>query len=165
MTAGDLEQVLSWRNHPDVRSFMYSQHEISLDEHTSWFFNASKDPKRHLNIFEADNIPRGFFQIYQSPIGNAADWGFYLAPDAPKGTGRELGKAAIRYAFETLKLHKVCGQALAYNERSIKFHQKLNFKKEGVLRKQFFNGKQYHDVVCFGLLVTEWQKKPFRRLC
>jgi UDP-4-amino-4,6-dideoxy-N-acetyl-beta-L-altrosamine N-acetyltransferase len=53
-------------------------------------------------------------------------------------------------------LHKLCGQALAFNERSIRFHQNLGFRREGVLRQQHFDGEQYHDVVCFGLLASEW---------
>ena len=86
-----------------------------------------------------------------------ADWGFYAAPDAPKGTGRQLGKAVQYYVFVQAGLHKLCGQALVYNERSIRFHQSLGFQQEGILREQHFDGQNYHDVVCFGLLASEWQ--------
>lgn len=156
MTEDDLEQVLSWRNHPDVRRYMYSQHEISQEDHAQWFSRASQVPGRHLLLFEMNRTQRGFFQIHQISSGGIADWGFYAAPDAPKGTGRALGKAALRYAFETLGLHKLCGQALAFNERSIHFHLSLGFQREGFMRQQHFDGEQYHDVVCFGLLASEW---------
>jgi len=33
---------------------------------------------------------------------------------------------------------------------------RLGFQREGVLRQQHFDGQQYHDVVCFGLLANEW---------
>jgi len=157
MTAADLETVLAWRNHPEVRRYMYTQHEISLDEHTHWFEKASKNPERHLLLFESASTPHGFISIDQIAPGGIADWGFYAAPDAPKGTGRHLGQAAMRYAFTEAGLHKLCGQALAYNERSIRFHQSLGFQQEGLLRQQHFDGQRYHDVVCFGLLATEWQ--------
>lgn len=156
MTERDLEQVLSWRNHPEVRSYMYSQHKITLEEHTRWFSRAMQDPKRHLLIFEINGTPRGFFQINHVANGGIADWGFYAAPDAPQGTGRELGKSALQYAFETLGLHKLCGQALAFNKRSIHFHLSLGFQREGCLRQQHFDGEQYHDVECFGILASEW---------
>jgi UDP-4-amino-4,6-dideoxy-N-acetyl-beta-L-altrosamine N-acetyltransferase len=155
MTERDLEQVLLWRNHPDVRRYMYSQHVISLDEHARWFSGASQDPGRHLLVFDINRTPRGFLQINQIASGGIADWGFYADPDAPKGTGRALGDAALRYAFDTLGLHKLCGQALAFNERSIHFHLSLGFQREGFLRQQHFDGEQYHDVVCFGLLASE----------
>lgn len=158
MCEEDLERVLSWRNHPEVRRYMYTQHEISLDEHVRWFAQASQNPKRHLLVFEIDAKPLGFINIHQIASGGIGDWGFYVAPDAPKGTGQALGQAVMRYAFEVAGLHKLCGQALVFNERSIRFHVKLGFQREGVLRQQYFDGQQYHDVVCFGLLANEWHQ-------
>lgn len=158
MTEGDLEQVLSWRNHPDVRRYMYTQHEISLEEHTRWFARASQDPERHLLLFEIDATPLGFINIHRIASGGIADWGFYAAPDASQGTGCALGKAALRYAFEAVRLHRVCGHVLAFNERSIRFHLHLGFQREGHLRQHHFDGQHYHDVVCFGLLASEWRQ-------
>lgn len=154
----DLEQVLAWRNHPEVRRYMYTQHEISLAEHTRWFNKASQDQSRHLLVFEVSGCPRGFASIHQIDVGGAADWGFYVAPEAPKGTGSALGRAVMQYAFETTGLHKLCGQALAFNDRSIRFHLRMGFQREGVLRQQHFDGQQYHDVICFGLLSSEWRQ-------
>lgn len=156
MDETDLEQVLTWRNHPEIRRFMYTQHEITLEEHTRWFESAAIDPDRYLLMFEINTTPVGFINIHRVASGGIADWGFYAAPDAPKGTGSALGKAALRYAFEEAELHKLCGQALAFNERSIHFHLNLGFQREGTLRHQHFDGQQYHDVVCLGLLASEW---------
>jgi UDP-4-amino-4,6-dideoxy-N-acetyl-beta-L-altrosamine N-acetyltransferase len=152
----DLERVLRWRNHPEVRRYMYTQQEISLDEHRKWFERTLQDKKKHLLIYESGGEPLGFLNIGELARGHIADWGFYVAPDAPKGTGRQLGTAGVRHAFEDLQLHKLCGQALAFNERSVRFHQSLGFRQEGVLRDQHFDGERYHDVVCFGLLRHEW---------
>jgi UDP-4-amino-4,6-dideoxy-N-acetyl-beta-L-altrosamine N-acetyltransferase len=157
MTREDLERVLDWRNHEEVRRYMYTQHEISLVEHTRWFERASLDASRHLLVFESDAVPLGFINIHQIAAGGVADWGFYTAPDAPQGTGRQLGQAALKYAFSHAGLHKICGQAIAYNKRSIKFHLNLGFQQEGILREQHFDGQRYHDVVCFGLLASDRQ--------
>lgn len=156
MTGHDLERVLAWRNHPDVRQYMYTQHEIGLDEHTRWFERASQDPRKHLLIFELDQVPLGFVNFSLTSTPGVADWGFYAAPEAPKGSGRHMGHAALSYAFGQIALHKVCGQALAYNDRSIRFHLTQGFRQEGILRDQHFDGRSYHDVVCFGLLTSEW---------
>jgi|SRR3990167_730836 len=157
MRRDDLELVLSWRNHPDVRRYMYSQHEISLEEHQRWFEQSVNNPSRHLLIFDLDGVPLGFISFNRLASSGVADWGFYAAPFAPKGSGRQLGRAALNHAFTELGLQKVCGQALAYNERSIKFHRDLGFQQEGILREQHFDGEQYQSVVCFGLLRREWQ--------
>lgn len=156
METRDLQQVLGWRNHPEIRRHMYTQHPISLEEHGRWFEKKSADPDYHLLVFEVDATPLGFINIHQIASGGIADWGFYAAPDAPKGTGRQLGQAALHYAFVTSGLHKLCGQVLAFNASSIKFHRNLGFTQEGILRQQHFDGQHYHDVVCFGLLASEW---------
>jgi UDP-4-amino-4,6-dideoxy-N-acetyl-beta-L-altrosamine N-acetyltransferase len=159
MLESDLEQVLSWRNHPDIRRYMYTQHEITLAEHTHWFNKAVNSLDHHLLVFELDNVALGFVNINNRSDGNIAEWGFYVAPNSEKGTGKRLGITALDYAFNTLKLHKICGQALAHNTPSVKFHMRLGFVQEGVLRDQYFNGQNYEDVIHFGLLADEWKIK------
>lgn len=156
MTDADVTTVLEWRNHPDVRRSMFTQHEIGLEEHSRWFERSAHDPRRHLLIYEAQGVPRGFVSLIVADHPNVADWGFYTAPDAPRGTGRAMGQHALDHAFSALGLHKICGQALAQNERSIGFHRALGFQQEGVLRDQHFDGRNYHAVICFGLLAQEW---------
>jgi UDP-4-amino-4,6-dideoxy-N-acetyl-beta-L-altrosamine N-acetyltransferase len=156
MSSDDLQLVLLWRNHPDIRNFMYSNHIISLEEHKRWFKNVSEDDNKRLLIFETQESPMGFVQFSQKCGTPVADWGFYTAPMAPKGIGQRLGHAALNYAFQHINLHKVCGQALAFNEASIRFHNRMAFTQEGVLRDQHFDGEVYHDVICFGLLQSEW---------
>ena len=158
MKESDLDLVLTWRNHPKVRRFMYSQHEISVEEHANWFARVSQDPSMHILVFEVNRTPLGYINIVQIAIRGVADWGFYLAPDAPKGTGRALGQAGLRYAFETAGITKLCGQALAHNQRSIRFHLNLGFQREGVLRQHHFDGQAHHDVVCFGLFARDWYR-------
>lgn len=157
MQYGDLERVLIWRNQPDVRRYMYTQHEITMGEHSRWFDRVSQDDKRHLLIYQEGDIPLGFVQISEINLGRMAEWGFYVAPDAPKGMGFRLGNAALYYAFSRLSLHKLCGEAIGFNQRSIRLHQKLGFAHEGTLAEHFFDGNQYHDIWCFGYLASDWQ--------
>ena len=159
MLESDLEQVLSWRNHPNIRRYMYTQHKITLEEHIAWYQNTCNKPERHMLVFEINNEPAGFANINKSASINIADWGFYVAPGSVKGTGKKLGISVLNYAFKFLKLHKICGQALSYNIPSVNFHTGLGFLQEGVLRDQFFDGHRYYDIVHFGLLANEWKIK------
>lgn len=159
----DLPTVLIWRNHPSVRSFMFSQHEITSEEHRAWFERTSGDPTRRLLIVEDGEGPLGFVQFSDVVVAGIADWGFYARPDAPKGTGRRLGTAALDYAFTELRLHKVCGQAITANEASIAMHRRLGFVEEGILRDQKYVNGTYHSLICFGLLKHEWRGMPQNR--
>ena len=156
MQISDLDMVLFWRNQPDVRRYMLTQHEISLEEHREWFAKNTENSSRSLLIIEENGVALGFVQFNKLGSGVVADWGFYTSPSAPKGTGYKIGITSLNYAFITLKLHKVCGQALAFNLKSIQLHQKLGFHKEGVLRQQHHLNGAYQDLICFGLLRKEW---------
>ena len=159
MDAGDLSMVLAWRNHPDVRRHMFTRHEIGLEEHQHWFRVAREDPRQHLFVFEIRGVPQGVVTFKRLGSGAVADWGFYASPAAPAGTGKLLGHAALTHAFGQLQLHKVCGQALTENQRSIRLHMSLGFAQEGVLREQHFDGVQYQHIICFGMLGREWQSR------
>lgn len=156
MNFHDLSMVLAWRNHKDIRRYMFTQHEIGLEEHRIWFANAQSDSARRLLIVEDANSPFGYVQFRNVATGGIADWGFYVRPGAPRGCGRQLGIAALNHAFHTLNLHKVCGSAIDSNLASIALHNRLGFVREGVLRDQCVVGLEYHNTICFGLLAHEW---------
>ena len=156
MTEDDLLMVLEWRNHSDVRRFMFSPHKITLAEHSEWFAIASHDTTRRLLIVEISKQALGFVQFSQVVEGATADWGFYVSPGAPKGSGRMLGVAALNYAFDTLKLKKVSGQVISSNQPSIAFHQRMGFALEEVLPKKQLNNGTYCSLHCFEMLATDW---------
>ncbi|SFR45025.1 UDP-4-amino-4,6-dideoxy-N-acetyl-beta-L-altrosamine N-acetyltransferase [Pseudidiomarina maritima] len=153
----DLPMIRSWRNDISVRRFMYTTHEISEKEHVDWYNRIVSDPSIKIFIYEENGKPLGFLNFTSTRTEDVANWGFYLNPEAPKGTGHRFGKSAISFGFNQLKLHKICGEALAFNERSVKFHRSLGFVEEGQLREQHFDGSKFHDVICFGLLSRDAQ--------
>jgi UDP-4-amino-4,6-dideoxy-N-acetyl-beta-L-altrosamine N-acetyltransferase len=163
MTFSDLPMVLAWRNHSKVRRYMFTQHEISLEEHTSWFELAVEDQSRRMLIIHDQESPIGYVQFSSVKTGGIADWGFYTRPDAKKGSGQKLGIAALDHAYGVLNLHKVCGQAIVSNQTSIRFHEHLGFKREAELREHKRINDQYHTLICFGLLASEWQSDPYRK--
>jgi UDP-2,4-diacetamido-2,4,6-trideoxy-beta-L-altropyranose hydrolase/UDP-4-amino-4,6-dideoxy-N-acetyl-beta-L-altrosamine N-acetyltransferase len=157
MTEADLDDVRAWRNAPAVRASMYSQYEIDEQEHLKWFLRCAADRHRHLLIVERDGARLGFVQIRETAVA-VAEWGFYVVPGAPKGSGFAVCTAALGHAFRELGLYKLCGQVIATNEKSAMLHRKLGFTQEGTLRRQHFSGRDYVDVLCFGLLSSEFSK-------
>lgn len=154
----DLDLLLEWRNSVQVRQFMYSTHEINRDEHFRWYESVRSADDRYPRIFTLAGKPVGFVNIGPVRAGGVADWGFYTAPDAPRGTGRKMGECALDFAFSELQLHKICGEALSANEASRNYHRRLGFRQEGELKDNHFDGSNYHNVICFGLTINEWRK-------
>ena len=156
MVRSDLPLVLEWRNHISVRSYMYSQHEIGAEEHESWYEKSMRNSNHHLLIFEYAKEPIGFVKFAQIENTKDADWGFYAAPHARVGTGRQLGYTALCFGFEKLGLLKINGQALNHNERSIKMHLALGFKQRSSEEDTYYDGKEYHQIVTFSILRDDW---------
>jgi|APSaa5957512622_1039677.scaffolds.fasta_scaffold17743_3 UDP-4-amino-4,6-dideoxy-N-acetyl-beta-L-altrosamine N-acetyltransferase len=160
MEQKDLDKVRHWRNHPEIRKYMFSKNEILPEEHQKWFERTTQSKLKTLLIYTHRNQPMGFVQFSSNKSKNSfADWGFYTAPLAPKGTGTKMATLALDFAFEQLKAHKVFGEVLDYNTGSIKFHLKIGFIQEGVLRDHHYDENGYSSVYCFGLMHHEWIKK------
>lgn len=157
MEERDLQSVLAWRNHPEVRRYMFNSGEIAWSEHVAWFAAASTNPRKHLLVFESDGVLLGFINFSESASGGIAEWGFHAAPDAPKGTGKHMLGLALIHGFTQLGLHKISAQVLQGNPRSLVLHRQLGFSEEGCLREQHGDGTSYQSVYCFGLLQREWQ--------
>lgn len=157
LVEADLPQVLTWRNDAVVRAAMFSAGLVQPEEHQCWFDANSREAGRTLLIYEADGQARGFVSFATSRHPRVADWGFYAAPGAPRGTGRALGRAALDHAFGALGLHKVCGEVLESNPRSIALHRALGFVQEGTRAGHHFDGTRFQAVFCFGLLARQWR--------
>lgn len=156
MSENDLEYVLAWRNHPDIRRFMLSPHEITIAEHRAWFDRASRDETRALLVIEEGGQPRGCVLFSGVQKNSAADWSFYSAPGNPAGSGTRICSTALDFAFSELKLHKAAGQVLDFNRASIRLHQRLGFTQEGILREHSLINGVHHNLLCFGILSNEW---------
>jgi UDP-4-amino-4,6-dideoxy-N-acetyl-beta-L-altrosamine N-acetyltransferase len=159
MVDDDLERVLAWRNHPDVRHNMYSQQVISLESHQSWWAGTKALPSSQYLIFEVDSQPLAAVNFTEiSPTDGTAFWGFYTGPEAPKGTGTKLGFAALDYGFSDLGLHKLCAEVLAYNAASLGFHRMLGFSEEGLFKAQKKVNGIYEDVHRLAIFTQDWAK-------
>lgn len=128
MHEGDLDDVLAWRNHADVRRWMYQQAEISRDVHEAWFARCSTDPSQRLLIVEEADAPLGFVR-FSGICDGEAEWGFYKVPAAPPGSGMRMGFAALVHGFQRLGLERITACVLEGNQRSIHFHRKLGFRQ------------------------------------
>jgi UDP-4-amino-4,6-dideoxy-N-acetyl-beta-L-altrosamine N-acetyltransferase len=154
----DLKLILPWRNALTVRQAMFTQHEISWDEHQAWFHRMQADESKQWFLFlDYENVPSAvvsFVSIDQ--VQKLAFWGFYTDPDARPGTGTRMSLDALDKAFFELGLRKLNAEVLASNLCSLEMHKKIGFIEEGRFRDHFFDGESNVDVFRFGILYEEW---------
>jgi RimJ/RimL family protein N-acetyltransferase len=74
-----------------------------------------------------------------------------------QGYASEAIKLVLNYYFRELRYQKCTVHVYAFNEASLKLHQKLGFQQEGRLRRMIFTNGVYHDEVIFGMTAKEFQ--------
>lgn len=73
-----------------------------------------------------------------------------------KGYGTDAIRLILGYGFRELNLHRITSSTISYNVRSIKVHEKVGFKREGIERERVQREGQRYDVIHFGILRPEW---------
>jgi UDP-4-amino-4,6-dideoxy-N-acetyl-beta-L-altrosamine N-acetyltransferase len=154
----DLDMVLSWRNSDRVRSYMYTDHFITLEEHRAWFARTRAAEFPTTLIFEFRGMPTGLKSFSQiDTYNNRCYWGFYLGEsELPRGCGTAMGFLALEYIFELHNFRKVCAEAFAFNEGSIKYHTRLGFTEEGRFIKHVIKNDHYEDIISFAVFRDSW---------
>lgn len=70
------------------------------------------------------------------------------------GIGKELVKYLIDWAKEGNVIKKINLRVREDNERAIKLYEKLGFKKEGVITRDFCVGGKYYSSISMGLEIN-----------
>lgn len=158
----EIELMRTWRNDPDVRSKMYTQHEISPAEHRAWWEKTRARADCQYFMFENRSTSLGIVGFSQiDPVNSNCFWAFYAAPGAPRGTGSQMEFLALEHVFNDLHLRKLSCEVLAFNAPVVRLHHKFGFTTEGVFRQHYKGADGYVDIVRLGLLAEEWgEKRP-----
>ena len=163
----DESQLLAWRNDPDVARYMYSEHIIGAEEHRAWFRSARSDPRRLYWIIQCDGADVGLANLYDiSEAHSRCSWAFYLGSANLRGRGVGSGVEALilDYVLQEGRYQKLYCEVLASNEAVIAMHMAFGFRQEGRLRSHIQKGSNRVDVVCLGILETEWREQRAQAL-
>ncbi|RKX27383.1 MAG: UDP-4-amino-4,6-dideoxy-N-acetyl-beta-L-altrosamine N-acetyltransferase [Candidatus Zixiibacteriota bacterium] len=136
LTDAEIPMVLRWRNHPLVRKVMFSDHEISLDEHLAWWKKTCDDSIRQDLLFYYNGQPRGVIYFFDIDlVEQRCHWGFYLDSEQLSGSSEQLKiwlaleQSAINYAFETLAVQSLICETFEFNRAVHQIHKKFGFKE------------------------------------
>ena len=138
------EMILKWRNHPDIRKWMYNQDEITLDEHLSFIdsLKSRKDKLYFLVKKEEEFI--GVIDFTQLVDKESVYMGIYSNPNI-NGNGKILLNKIIDYSFNNLKVKRVFSEVFAENDKAYNLYKKFNFK---AISEKIVNNKK---VICMKL--------------
>lgn len=162
MELTDKDMVRHWRNLDEVSRYMYTDHQITPEEHEKWLESTLRDPSKLYWIIGYEGADVGVANLYDvDPRNRRCCWAFYIAD--PNMRGRAIGGfveyAVLEHVFENLKLHKLCCEVLAPNRTVLALHEKFGFVQEGYFGEHIFKGGQFVDVVCLAMTRRQWESK------
>ncbi|MFC0527733.1 GNAT family N-acetyltransferase [Phytohabitans kaempferiae] len=170
MEPEDAEALWRWNHDPEVMRWMDAGYAQPLARVRAWLqerprngyddvlfgIEAPADPgaggagggRRLVGLVRlsgaAPEIGCADLDIY---LGEKEYWGRGLATDAVR--------AACRYGFEAMRLHKVTLTVVVENEAALSVYRKVGFVEEGRLREVFRRDGRWLDKYTMGLLEGE----------
>ncbi len=110
---------------------------------------------------DATDTAIGIFQLRQLEPGfGTAEWGFAIG-SAYWGTGvfQEGAELLVKFAFETVGVHRLEARAAVRNGRGNGALRKIGAVQEGLLRKSFLKDGEYLDQALWTILDEDWKAK------
>lgn len=146
-----LEDVIHFPRSPAQAAASW-QHMAQQDGQNDAFFwvieTTAGETVGHINTFAC--APRhGAFQYALGIV--RPYWG--------RGYGQEAVRLVLRYYFHELRYQKANVHVYAFNERSLRFHERLGFTVEGRLRRMIFTGGRHYDEIWLGMTREEFDGK------
>jgi len=144
MSLAEKKMVLSWRNHSEIKKWMYTTDDIELESHLAFIDSLEDQKDKQYMIVKKDDRYIGivdFYDIYREK--KECEFGLYANPfEKIAGVGRVLEEICIKYAFEFLKLAKLKLEVFEGNKQVRNLHRKYDFQE---IREKMINDKK---VIC-----------------
>ncbi len=151
------QQLRLIRNQPSVRTSMYTDHEIGVDEHRSWLQRLRNDPKQIVFIVLIEDKVAGAVSISDLDRRHRkSDWAFYLDENQRGGLGAALEFALINFAFDDLQLEKLNCEVIETNPAVVRMHKRFGFEEEGFRRSNIEKDGERIGVHFLGLVKADW---------
>lgn len=124
-------------------------YEREMDAGTAWpFFIHRHEDDALVGAVTLSNIRRG--------VAETGTLGYWIGrPYAGRGHATDAVRAICRFAFDTLRLHRVEAACVPGNDRSRRVLEKAGFEHEGQARAYLKINGEWADHLLFGLVNDE----------
>jgi len=145
LTLEEKKMILSWRNHPNIKEWMYNGDDISLDNHLSFIEGLKNSTDKLYFLLKRESDYLGVIDFTNINRESAScEIGLYANVEL-KGVGTLLLDAICEYGFKSLHMNKLVAEAFTENKKAISLYKRFNFKYN---MKKILNSK---EVVCMEL--------------
>jgi RimJ/RimL family protein N-acetyltransferase len=159
MEKEDLPKLAEWFNEPEFMGEYNGLRQTSRTE-TEKILESPLELKDFF-IEKKDGTKIGFITHFYvlHVAGKQLEIGYSLAPnERGKGYCTEAVNLMVDYLFLSKESIRIQAQTDAKNVASQRVLEKAGFKKEGMLRKNFFMRGNWTDTLLYSILREEWKE-------
>jgi len=139
------KMVLEWRNHSNIRKWMFRQESINLESHLNYIESLDTREDRAYFLVKKDTRDIGVIDFTNIDHEcKKTEFGIYSNPTL-KGIGNLLMGSIIDYAFNVLKVNTLISKVFEENIPAIKLYKRYNFRD---IETQRVNDK---NIICMEL--------------
>jgi ribosomal-protein-alanine N-acetyltransferase len=160
MEKEDVPMVSEWFNKPEIFGEYNPLMQISRTEYEK-SYGERKFGQTEFLIEGKDGSRLGYMWHFNvtHPAGNLLEIGYFLVPsERGKGYCTEAAQLMVDYLFLSKNIERLQALTDTRNLASQKVLEKAGFKKEGTLRKSFFNRGKWVDAHIYSILREEWKE-------
>lgn len=162
LTENELELLMNWRIQENITQYLFTNPQITLEGQKKWFEKIKNDNSQIRWIIYVNDIPVGSIYLVDIDYNNKrCELGWFIADKEVKSLelAMALQQNVFDYAFDTLKLNRVCGLIIDTNKKVLTLDKYCGFEEEGLLKGYIYKSGKFHDAYLVGLTKKVWQEK------
>ena len=154
LSIDEAEFVRSFRNHDDIRKWMYSDDIIPLQGHINFINSLKENDRNYYWLVEMEEKNIGVISLNRIDFKHRNAYiGIYANPfTALRGKGELLIRCIKKLAFDYAGLHTLKIEVMDTNEKAINFYKKVGFSEEGRLKEFVYREGNWHDMIIMGII-------------
>jgi [ribosomal protein S5]-alanine N-acetyltransferase len=163
ISAKDTDAFFAIYSHPEVMRYWSTPPLADREAASNLIEKIHEDWKRRIILkwgiaLRSDDQLIGSITLFNLSFPHhRAEIGYALAHEYwGHGYMNEALMALLKYAFESLDLHRIEADVDPRNDASIRTLEKLGFQREGILRERWQINGGIQDALFYGLLRHEW---------
>lgn len=162
----DIPLLTKWINNEETRRYLNRRFPLTEIEEKAWvekISSLSRTPSDIVLIIETidTNTPIGTMGLHGiSWIHRNAITGSMIGEKKYRGKGyaSDAKMALLRYAFESLGMHKIISRAFAKNTKSIEYSKRCGYVVEATLKEELFHEGAWEDITILACFYEGWKK-------
>ncbi len=140
--------ILSWRNNPNIRKWMFNTASISLDQHLKFIETLKDSTNKQYFVVKDDNNYLGVID-FCNITKTSLEMGLYKNPEV-SNVGKILLNSVLQHAFNILKVETIISEVFEVNKKAYELYISIGFKP---FSSKIFNNKK---VICMELKNENW---------